>query len=102
MPSFHEGFGIPALEAMTVGVPVVAAARGALPEVLGDAGLLVQPTAEALADAMERVLTDPGLARSMAERGLERARLFSWRVAAAAAREAYARAIERRRARDHV
>lgn len=102
MPSFHEGFGIPALEAMTVGVPVVAAARGALPEVLGDAGLLVQPSVEALADAMERVLTSPEHARSMAQRGIERARVFSWRSAAAAARDAYAQAINRRRARDHA
>jgi len=102
MPSFHEGFGIPALEAMTVGVPVVAAARGALPEVLGDAGLLVQPSVEALADAMERVLTSPEHARAMAQRGIERARVFSWRSAAAAARDAYAQAIDRRRARDHA
>jgi len=102
MPSFHEGFGIPALEAMTVGVPVVAAARGALPEVLGDAGLLVQPSVEALADAMERVLTSPEHARAMAQRGIERARVFSWRSAAAAARDAYTQAIDRRRARDHA
>jgi len=102
IPSFHEGFGITALEAMTTGVPVVAADRGALPEVLGDAGLLVQPSADALADAMERVLTSPGHARWMVERGIERARLFSWRSAADAARDAYARAIERRRARAHA
>jgi glycosyltransferase involved in cell wall biosynthesis len=102
IPSFHEGFGIPALEAMTIGVPVVAAARGALPEVLGQAGLLVPPTAEALADAMARVLDDTGLARAMVERGLDRARLFNWRAAASSAREAYSRAVERRRTRGHA
>lgn len=99
IPSFHEGFGLPALEAMTIGVPVIASARGALPEVLGDAGLLVEPAADALAGAMERVLTDPDLARVLVSRGLERARQFTWRAAAIAAHDAYARAIERRRTR---
>ena len=62
LPSLDEGFGIPALEAMTVGVPVIAAARGALPEVVGDAGLLVDPLdVSALVDALERVLRDDQL-----------------------------------------
>lgn len=102
VPSFHEGFGLPALEAMTLGVPVVAAARGALPEVVGDAGLLVEPRAEALADAMARVLVDPDLGRTLAARGIERARGFTWRAAAAAARQAYALAVERRRSVSHA
>ncbi len=102
IPSFHEGFGLPALEAMTAGVPVVAAARGALPEVVGDAGLLVEPRADALADAMDRLLGDRNLARTLAARGVARARAFTWRAAALAAREAYALAVERRRSLSHA
>ena len=66
LPSFEEGFGLPVLEAMTVGVPVVASNRGALPEVVGDAGLLVEPDQpEALADAMARLLDDDGHGRAV-------------------------------------
>ncbi len=102
IPSFHEGFGLPALEAMTVGVPVVATARGGLPEVVGDAGLLVEPQAGALAGAIRRLLDDRELAERLVTRGFERARRFTWRAAAQAARDAYAQAIERRRSRGDV
>jgi len=99
MPSHHEGFGLPALEAMTLGVPVVAANRGALPEVVGDAGLLVEPTGPApLAAALERVLTEPGLASRLAERGRVRSASFTWHRTADAARNAYRLAMERRAA----
>jgi glycosyltransferase involved in cell wall biosynthesis len=94
LPSFNEGFGLPVLEAMTVGVPVVASARGAVPEVLGDAGLLVDPDdPEALSAAMERMLTDTALARLSAARGLRRKRLFDWTTAARALRGAYDEAV---------
>ncbi len=94
LPSFNEGFGLPVLEAMTVGVPVVASTRGALPEVLGDAGLLVDPDDhEALADAMERMLTDSDLARLSAARGVRRTRLFDWTSSARALRGAYDEAL---------
>jgi glycosyltransferase involved in cell wall biosynthesis len=100
VPSFEEGFGMTALEAMTVGTPVVASNRGALPEVVGDAGLLVDPgDASAIASAMLRLLTDPIERRQCAERGLARARRFTWRGSAARLIEAYASAVERRRSR---
>jgi glycosyltransferase involved in cell wall biosynthesis len=100
LPSFNEGFGLPVLEAMTVGVPVVASARGALPEVLGDAGLLVDPDdPEALAAAMERMVTDTALARLSIARGLRRKRQFDWPLAARALRIAYDEAVAYRRQR---
>ena len=96
-PSFDEGFGLPVLEAMTIGVPVVASNRGALPEVLGDAGLLVDPTDSlALASAIGRMLNDEGLAKASAARGVERARSFSWRTSAQALQHAYRKAVEAR------
>lgn len=97
LPSLDEGFGLPALEAMTVGVPVVASNRGALPEVVGDAALQVEPTdAGALADALERVLSDDALAGRCVARGLRRARTFTWRASARTLREAYRKAIAAR------
>lgn len=100
MPSRDEGFGIPVLEAMSAGVPVVAANRGALPDVLGDAGLLVEPDdVTALATAIQRMLTDETFATACAERGLARAREFSWERAARTLQGAYEAAIARRRRR---
>ncbi len=78
-PSFEEGFGMSVLEAMTVGVPVVAANRGALPEVLGDAGLLVDPeNPQEIAAAIDRMLADTPFVAGSVARGLTRARAFSW------------------------
>ena len=100
LPSHLEGFGLPVLEAMTVGVPVIVSRRGALPEVAGDAGLIVDPDSpEELAAAMQRYLSHPDLARAASARGLERARHYSWDASAAALRDAYDAAIERRKAR---
>ena len=100
LPSLDEGFGIPALEAMAVGVPVIAAQRGALPEVVGDAGLLVDPLdVSALTVALERVLGDAQLRDRLSAAGGARARQFSWRASADALAGAYAQAIERRRVR---
>ena len=99
-PSFEEGFGMPVLEAMTVGVPVVAANRGALPEVVGDAGPLVDPEDVAgFADAIDAIVNDPVAATSATARGLERARLFSWDRTALTMLEAYKAAIVHRAAR---
>ena len=89
-PSFEEGFGMPVLEAMTLGIPVVAANRGALPEVLGDAGLLVDPERPAdLADAIAHMIADDAAADAFAARGRERAQLFDWDRTAARVYEAY-------------
>jgi glycosyltransferase involved in cell wall biosynthesis len=96
-PSLDEGFGLPVLEAMTVGVPVVAANRGALPEVLGGAGLLVEPDApQQMAAAIERLIDDKPLAAGATARGIERAKRFTWEHAARNVLAAYRLAIEAR------
>jgi glycosyltransferase involved in cell wall biosynthesis len=90
-PSFAEGFGLPPLEAMACGTPVVASDRPSLPEVLGDAALLVDPSEPfAIAEGIERILTDPALADELRRRGRERAGRFRWSTAAARALEIYA------------
>ncbi|MGD0854228.1 MAG: glycosyltransferase family 1 protein [Dehalococcoidia bacterium] len=78
-PSLHEGFGIPPLEAMACGTPVITSNTSSLPEVTGDAALLVNPyDAHEMASALYRVISEPGLRETMIEKGLERVRLFSW------------------------
>jgi len=97
LPSFDEGFGIPALEAMTMGVPVIAANRGALPEVVGGAALLVDPEQPAtITEAMRRVLTDPVLRRRMSDRGAARAARYRWKASAERLYECYRAAAGRR------
>ena len=84
-PSLYEGFGYPPLEAMALGVPGVATAVGAVPEVVGDAALLVAPgDPDALADALGRVLTDPAERDRLVEAGRRRLERFGWDAAAAA------------------
>lgn len=98
--SWDEGFGVPALEAMTIGLPVIAAARGALPETLGGAGILVNPgDSEEMATAMVRLLDDPVLRREQAALGVKRAIDFDWDVSAARLIEAFEQARVRRAAR---
>jgi len=83
LPSLNEGFGLPALEAMAYGVPVVASNCSSLPEVVGEAGLLVDPRDEdAIAGALERLWADQALRRRLGEFGRERAGRFSARKAA--------------------
>jgi len=78
-PSLEEGFGLPPLEAMACGTPVVASNTSSMPEVLGDAALLVSPTdTDALTEAMTTVLTTPALAEQLAQRGLAHSQRFSW------------------------
>ena len=83
MPSLSEGFGLPAIEAITCGVPVLASAVGAVPEVVGDAGLLFDPhSAAELASAISRIATDAPLLQSLRRKALARAPQFSWGRAA--------------------
>jgi glycosyltransferase involved in cell wall biosynthesis len=78
-PSFYEGFGLPPLEAMACGTPVITSTRSSLPEVVGEAALLVDPEDRAgLADAMARIVTDDRLREDLRERGLKQAQRFSW------------------------
>jgi glycosyltransferase involved in cell wall biosynthesis len=82
-PSFAEGFGLPVLEAMACGAPVVTSDRSSLPEVAGDAAILVDPDEpEAIAAGIRRVLASPERAARLRARGLERAAGFSWRACA--------------------
>jgi glycosyltransferase involved in cell wall biosynthesis len=82
-PSLDEGFGMPVLEAMAAGTPVVTSARSALPEVAGGAAVLVDPgDTEALGVALRQLAGKEGLRRDLAFRGMARARLFTWEKAA--------------------
>ena len=81
-PSLDEGFGMPVLEAMAAGVPVIASNRSALPEVTGDAAVLVDPdSSEALGAALRDLTINVDWCRELARRGTARARMFTWEKA---------------------
>jgi len=95
-PSYFEGFGLPVLEAMQCGVPVLAANRTSLPEVVGDAGLLFDPfNAKAIAEALARVIEDSNYRAELGHRGIERARAFKWTTSARLTLEIYYRALRK-------
>ncbi|MCC7372991.1 MAG: glycosyltransferase family 4 protein [Chloroflexi bacterium] len=82
-PSLYEGFGMPVLEAMACGAPVITSRVSALPEVVGDAGVLVDPYSEpAISDALGELLTSPKRRQDLGQRARERSRMFSWRQVA--------------------
>jgi glycosyltransferase involved in cell wall biosynthesis len=97
-PSLYEGFGLPPLEAMACGTPVISSNAASLPEVVGDAALLIDPTdTTALTQALHNVLAEPALHANLRRRGFERAAQFSWQRCAAETLAVYRQVCSMRR-----
>ena len=93
-PSYFEGFGLPPLEAMKCGAPVIAGNRTSLPEVVGDAGLLVDPfDVQAIGAAMAQLIDNQDFRFELRAKGLNRARMFDWRETARRTLEVYKEAV---------
>lgn len=88
-PSMYEGFGLTPLEAMACGTPAIVANRTSLPEIVGDAGVIVEPEVDTIADAIIRIMTDPEQRRDLSARAVERAASFSWDRAAEKTADVY-------------
>ncbi|HKO07859.1 MAG TPA: glycosyltransferase, partial [Alphaproteobacteria bacterium] len=100
-PTLWEGFGLPIVEAMSQGAAVISSNVSAVPEILGDAGLLIDPRdVESLAAAMRRLEEEPALRGELVERAARRARRFSWQEAARKVAEIYREALARPRYAD--
>lgn len=100
-PSSYEGFGLPPLEALACGVPVITTRAPAMQEIVGEAGVLTPPGDEvALAEAMRSVLADPGLQQELRRKGLARAAQFTWERCATETYRVYRQVLKRRAERD--
>jgi glycosyltransferase involved in cell wall biosynthesis len=100
-PSYFEGFGLPVVEAMQCGVPVIAGNRTSLPEVVGEAGLLFDPfDTQALVKALTQVIDDSEYRAALRSKGLERARNFDWKTTAQLTLGVYERAVKRKRTKE--
>ena len=95
LPSRSEGFGFTVLEAMSCGTPVVVSDRGSLPEVVGAAGIVVEPESESVADGLHSVISDPAVRSRLGRQGMERSRSFTWEAAAAQWRKVLEEAARR-------
>jgi glycosyltransferase involved in cell wall biosynthesis len=100
-PSYFEGFGLPVVEAMQCGVPVIAGNRTSLPEIVGEAGLLFDPfDTEALVKALTQVMDDSAYRATLRTKGLERAKDFNWKTTAQLTLNAYQRAAKGKRGQE--